>query len=94
MKIQNIWRIENARLWRIYQLFIEDIRKYFHVEFKVKTDGDEFPENSLHPQSNEKFLFHGTKHENVDSIIANGASEKYASIDTSGYLGLGIYLGV
>jgi len=95
--LAHAWRIENPRLWRRYAIerqgVCDEIRQSGLKPPRVKLRGDFWRAGSKLPEKlmeevNEVRLLHGTKPQNVRTLLTNGLNERFSG----GMFGCGSYL--
>ncbi|CAG0893930.1 unnamed protein product [Darwinula stevensoni] len=79
MRVNNITRIQNPYLWQVYQ------DRRFHL---LKHDFKDYPS-----ELNEKFLFHGTAVNNIQSICEKNFDWRLHGTYTGSLFGQGVYFG-
>eukprot|EP00743_Colponemidia_sp_Colp-15_P005508 GILK01005924.1.p1 GENE.GILK01005924.1~~GILK01005924.1.p1 ORF type:complete len:1480 (+),score=188.34 GILK01005924.1:545-4441(+) len=95
LQVEKIWRVESTMLWGRYQLAKQELQMESTKGTgtgleRVQTDRHKWVSAaSLDQLLNEKYLFHGTKHDSVDHICNKGFDERIARLE--GMFGAGIY---
>ena len=99
LAVVKVERIEDPELWMKYKMATIKLIKNVERAQPTKCELDRqrvdswdptwMPKSGLHPEVNEQFLFHGTKPDLVDKLIASGFEERLAAL--SGLYGAGVY---
>ena len=99
IQIKDVYLISNATLWDRYLVNsnenCSEIPKKYHEQVVSLAAINHYKKNDLNfgkvsePKSHEAYLFHGTKLENIESVVKNGFDMEKAN---EGMFGRGIYL--